>query len=88
MRSINKYYGQFPTLKGDDLPYDFEIELSNKVYYRKDGALRRADAIFLKNNKWIVISIDDLTITIKGLTIKNKWIYEVKNNLENLNEMA
>ena len=86
MRAVNNQYRKYPTLKGSDLPYDFEIELSHKVYYRKDGALRRADAIFLKNNKWIIISIDDYTITVKGI-IKNKWIYEVKNNLEENNDI-
>ncbi len=82
-RSVNNQYRTFPILKGDDLPYDFEIERSKKVYYRKDGALRRADAIYLKNSKCIVISINDLTITVKGLDYKNKWIYEVKKKENN-----
>ena len=85
MRSVNNQYKSFPKLTGPDLPYDFEIELSMKVYYRKDGALRRADSIFMKRSQKLIISIDDITITVKGM-IKNKWIYEVKKNKEDQDE--
>ena len=87
MRSVNNQYKSFPTLTGSDLPYDFEIERSMKVYYRKDGALRRADSIYMKNTGHLFISIDDYKIKIKGM-IKNRWIYEVKKIQEDINDIA
>lgn len=84
MRSVNNQYRTFPKLTGPDLPYDFEIERSMKVYYKKDGALRRADSIFMKKTEQLIISVDDFTITVRGM-LKSKWIYTVKNNKEDQN---
>ena len=79
MRAINDKYVYYPKLKGDDLPYDFEIELSGKVYYRKDGALRKADATKSKRTGKITISIEDYTIIVFPYNQTSKQFkYEVK----------
>lgn len=75
---INNQYKHYPKIKDDRIPYELEIEVSGKVYYRKDGALRKADTYKDKQGKWY-ISIDDITVIITGFNKeKHEWEFIVQ----------
>lgn len=76
-RSVNNRYSYYPKIKDDRIPYEIEIELSGKVYYRKNGALRKADTYKDKEGK-IYIYIEDMIIIITGWNRETKkWEFIV-----------
>jgi len=75
-----KYYYPNRVITDVRLPFLLHITSGLTVYYSHDGKnqLYKADSIFTKKTKFLTISIDDYTITIKGMDKEKNFIYEIK----------